>query len=332
VIELVRRFALAAGAATFLWLLLDTRPLLYRVSPADFGEEYAKQYGKRSRPLLPGVMGLSERLVRETTDPGSAEAFRDREVQGRLLSSTVDGAPWLKAAEASGRLWLAGDDPGLAPLLPELERVYHQGAGWLNAYLPVKTAGGTRYLEFLRYDEPRKSEAPAALVHPHRALAWPWLGVALLGYLLLPGAAARPGEARRDPLPTGVLDFAAVVFGGFLFSLPFVVLPSTAAALGELAGFTGFCWVLAAATGCLLMYNASRAAFGFSRRPGEVRIRRLWGERIIPLTEICAVEPLTRGEERTGVLLRLRDGSREKIDWTGLLHAETVLSVVQPAE
>ena len=82
---------------------------------------------------------------------------------------------------------------------------------------------------------------------------------------------------------------------------------------------------MAAAIALLVLRNAAAASFRFRAAPGELRIRRLTGERVVPIAEVAAVEPLMHGPERTGAVIRLRNGAREAVDWTGLLDAETVV-------
>ncbi len=332
-IQLLRRILLLAGLCLATWHFWFTPPTLIAARAIDFNQEYLRKYGPRPRYAF-GAMGAAEALIRRTTNPGSAAAFRAERISSRSIppspSSPASFAPDLAAA-AAGRGPLASrfshsfvffDSahplvlPFAGPLRQSLRRT-----NFLNAY----TQAGGRDVELMIFPEPHSSSAPASVMYPLRARAWLFAAAALGLYLLL--GLARSSGARHDPLPLAVLDLAAATTDAFFFGLPLLVCYSTQAALDDPLGGPVFSWAVSLILAGGLLVLARRAAWRLRLTESALRLETLISSTEVPLTSLstAAFHLTPDGGETTGIDLRLVDGRIIPIDWTGLIDFLPVL-------
>jgi hypothetical protein len=253
-VELFRRAALLAGACTCLWLAFWTPPLLIKVERADFAKEYERKYGERKGPRF-GAIEMGREFLRQNTNPGSVEAFALQTTENRLLKAS--GQRWAELYQRVERepLFFHPQDPSIAELLPQVERVYARGT-WLVSYLPVPSVGSLAYLQVWYENRPRETKATGTLVYPRRGEAWLWLGGGLLLYFLLPWPARQAASLTQDRASMTIVDLLAAVFTSFFFALPLYAVHFTQEVLGDEIGITIFCWCLALSGVGMLMWAA----------------------------------------------------------------------------
>lgn len=324
--ELLRRLALAAGVAAGIWLAAWSPEALFRVEAIDFEARYKAEYASRKGPLLPGAMSAAREFLRKSTNPGSLESYRAREVENRLLEPVNDPRKWYIETARAGGVWLTAGDPRITAYFDQLKQIR---AVWLVSYLP-SSLSPNHHLEIRWETTPRDSKAPPALVYPFRGLGFAWIAAAVLLYLLLPGRAPRPDEAHSDPAMLAILDGVSIVMFAIIFYFPLYLTDSAAEARDEIVGGVGFFWVIAALFLLRLLRNATAAARRVSADREGVRVTSVLGVRVIPFSQLTRVEPLVRKETTTGVRLHLSQGSPFDLDWSQLNNVEPVCRALEP--
>lgn len=317
-IELIRRLALAAGVAWGIWLVMWSPEAVFRVEAIDFAERYRAEYAPRSGAALPSVTSAAREFLRRNTNPGSAEAYRDRKLEHRLLKPAGDANPWFARAAAAGGLWLGMDDPDIQRYLDQMRAIR---AVWLVSYLPTSISPN-HFLEIRWETTPRESKAPRELVFPHREAGFAWMAAGLLLYLILPVRSPRPDEAHHDRVILAMLDAVAIFFFAVIFFFPLYLADSAAEALDNLAGGTGFFWAIAGLFLLRLLMNAAAAARRVSPTQDGLVFASFSGSRAVPLHQIRRAEPLLRRGEPAGLRLHLADGSPVNFDWSQMMNVE----------
>lgn len=330
-IELLRRLLLLAGFCLAAWHYWFTPPTLIGARAVDFNQEYLSKYGPRPRYSF-GAMGAAEALIRRTTNPGSAAAFREARISNRSIptSSSVPAsfAQNLAAAAAGqgpfasrfsrGSVYFDAADPLVQPWAGPLRESLRR-TSFLNAY----TQAGGRDIELMIFPEPHSSSAPSSVMYPLRGRAWLFAAAGLILYLLL-GLAARASGTRHDPLPLAVLDLVAAATAAFFFGLPLLVCASTQVALDDPLGGPVLSWAVSFLLLLGLLRLASRAAWSLSLQDGALRLNTLFTSTQGALSS-AAFRYTPDGGEMIGIDLRLVDGRTISIEWTGLIDFLPVL-------
>jgi hypothetical protein len=329
-LELIRRAGLLAGFAVFLWLALESPSVILEVKRADFAAEYQHRYGKRSYPLM-GAMEAGRELIRQTTDPGSVEAYAERATEKRLLAPG-DG-DWTRFHDAlpPKPAFYAVDELPFGPRRADIEALHRRSHSSV-LYLPAPGGSTLRYVEIGYRDRPRQTGAASSLVYPSRRRAWIWLAAALLCYLAIPWKSRQGAAVGYSRVVLIALDVLAALFTAFFFGLPLYVVHSTAAVLGEEFSMTVFLWAIAALGAVWVLWVARLAAFRIAVSPAALQWDGLLGTVELPFSRMACAGFTHRNGIRTGIYIRMHDGTTRTLDWAGLLHCETVLHAIAAAQ
>ncbi len=323
--ELAARLALAAGFFAAAWHFWFTPPELVAVRAVDFAREYQEVYGAPEQSRLGALFGARE-LVRRTTDPGSADKYREKTMSSRPLppqpAITPEWASHVAAAAENrgpfaGRLvrkyvYFDSAEPPLNAVAPALRESLRR-TSFLNAWL---NAGG-RDLEFVLYPEPHSSNAPSSVVYPARRQTALFAIAGLLLYIVL--SLRAPSGIRHDPVPIRVLDLFVALSAALLFGLPLRIYPSTQAALQDVVGGTGFFWGVSAVLLLLLFALARRAAFRIVVDPQGVSFHGMMLSSSISWGQITGASVRETHGYAEGLELWLADGRRKFLGWTGMM-------------
>lgn len=324
--ELLRRAALVLGVGWGLWLVMWSPEALFRVEAVDFAERYQRAYEKIGGRRAMGAVGAAREFIREHTNTGSVEKYRERTLENRRLRPVGETRSWFERVARAGGVWMSASDPEIAQYFDQIRAIR---AVWLVSYLPTEISPN-HFLEIRWETEPRESKAPRQMVYPYRTAGFAWMATGLVVYLLLHGR--RPGaqEAYHDRAMLAALDGVAIIFFGVIFWFPLYLADSAGEAWQELAGGTGFFWSIAAPFLLLMIRNARAAAVRVEARDGVLRLSGLGGAREVPLSAIVRVEPLEKKGEAVGLRLHLASGPAVQVDWSSLVNVEPVRRALQP--
>jgi hypothetical protein len=291
-LEILRRFSLAAGTGISLWLFFWTPATLLCVRPADFSARMLEQ------PFL----------TPETT----VESFRAEQMENRTLPPSLARDITLPATSAP--LFYDASHPSVRSLTAALRDNFSR-TKWLNAFITV----AARDYEWILHDLPRSAQAPPASVYPHRLRSWIWLAGGLLFYFLLP----RPSRRQPvcwDPRAAIILDLVFTAFAGACFAAPLALYPSTAASLQGLFTGTLWAWLAAAAILSSLALASYRTAW-YARLDGRrLQVGSLFAKREYDLASLSRVEFLVRLEEPVGWRLHFSSAPPLDLLWFGRIN------------
>jgi hypothetical protein len=329
IIELLRRMVLLFGVGCFLWLWLESPPVLLEVSRADFASQYQRRYGKRNQSAV-GVMELGEQLIRETTDPGSLAAFTTGETAHQLLPFGDSNWTDFYRSLSNNPVYYAIDRPPFAAIRREIESIFSRTQRAVM-YLSVRDGTRADYIKIGYVTRPKSSKAPVELLHPKRQRAWPWLVGALLLYSVIPWPRRGSNCAAYNRAVVLSLDALGLSFAATFFALPLFIVNSTAEVLGSESGMTLFLWAFGA-TGLLMTLWAARiTTFSVATSPSGLRLNSFWHRREISFSDMSATGYMVRGEIRTGIFIRCRNGGIVRLDWASLLGFEVILQSIAAA-
>lgn len=323
-IELARRVALAAGVAWGVWLFGWSPVALFRVETVDFSEEYQKAYGARKGPVFPDAISVAKEYLRRNTNPGSVEAYRKRELENKLLKPAADVTGFFQEVARAESLWLPAEHPMIAAHMDQIRKIREV---WLVSYLPSGISPN-HYIQIRWETTPKKSEAPAELVHPYRKQGLAWMAAALLAYLLLPARRPEPQEAHQDGVMLAALDGVSIVFFALILYFPFHLADSGQEVMDSLVGGTGFFWVLASPFFIRLLLNAVAASERVTAGPEGLRIQSLFGCRTVAFHQIRRVLPLANRGRRYGWRIDVAENQSVDLHWSRLLNLDEVSRIL----